>query len=86
LSIHTYITIYVKQVFKLSYGKFGPTEARMLAILANTVVYLFGIPSFSLPLLAITIYELAFFMVGTALILTFLISTIKQAVELSVVD
>ena len=86
LSIHTYITIYVKQVFKLSYGKFGPTEARVLAILANTVVYLFGIPSFSLPLLAITIYELAFFTVGTALILTFLVSTIKQAVELSVVD
>ena len=41
-SILIYITTYVEGVFKISYGKMGPTEIRVIAILANTIVYFLG--------------------------------------------
>jgi len=41
-SILIYITTYVEGIFKISYGKMGPTEIRAIAILANTIVYFLG--------------------------------------------
>ena len=37
LSIYTYICTIVKNEFRLTYGKFGPTEFRLLIIIINTI-------------------------------------------------
>ena len=37
VSIHTYLMIYVSNIFKISYGRIGPTEARLLIILINSL-------------------------------------------------
>lgn len=86
VSIHTYITIYVRGIFKISYGKFGPTELRILAIIANTMVYFIGRPTFSLPFLEISIYDFVLLVIGVALVVIYLVSTMKQALELAAVD
>ncbi|MFQ6113536.1 MAG: CDP-alcohol phosphatidyltransferase family protein, partial [bacterium] len=86
VSIHTYITIYVRGIFKLSYGKLGPTEVRVIAILVNTAVYFLGIPSIKVPLGTITVYDFLALLSGAALILIFIFSTFKQALELSAID
>jgi len=39
LSINVYLEAVVFGVFHLAYGKFGPTEMRILLILANTVLF-----------------------------------------------
>ena len=40
MSINVYLESAVFGVFKISYGKIGPTEARLLLIVANTVLWL----------------------------------------------
>ncbi len=83
VSIHTYITIYVKGVFKISYGGVGPTEVRAFAILANTVFFFFGVPHYHIPLLGLTIYNFIVLLTGCFLIITYLVSGAKQALELA---
>ncbi len=39
LSIHSFLVTYVQGVFKLSAGKFGPTELRILLIFCNIFVF-----------------------------------------------
>jgi phosphatidylglycerophosphate synthase len=46
LSVHTYLRTYVDDVFKISFGKLGPTEVRVIIILINTIVFFLGNPQF----------------------------------------
>lgn len=82
LSVYVYLATYVNGVFRISYARMGPTEARVLAILANTVVFFVGnLPlSFSLAGLqfAVTFYDLvaiAFTALATVLFIYHSIST-----------
>lgn len=58
LSVLVYITTYVKGVFRISYIRLGPTEMRVIAILANTVVFFVGNPKVKLPFGTFTFYDL----------------------------
>ncbi|MDI6842931.1 MAG: CDP-alcohol phosphatidyltransferase family protein [Anaerosomatales bacterium] len=41
MSVHVYIRTAVEGVFKISYGRFGPTEMRVIIMLVNTAILLF---------------------------------------------
>lgn len=86
LSIYTYITTYVCDVFKLSYGRFGPTEIRVIAILVNTAMFFIGTPTIDLPLGIMTFYDIICIGIGVALISIFIVSTWKQALRLATAD
>ena len=67
LSILVYVNTYVIGLYRLSYGKLGPTEVRGIAILMNTTMFFFGARwiTFDLPLVkpvSVGIYDL---LVGT---------------------
>lgn len=83
MSVLVYIRTYVDGVFKISYGKFGPTEVRLIIIIANTVVYFVGNPVVRLWFGAISIYDLIAGIVAALLAVIFVFSTIKQARELA---
>jgi len=83
MSVLVYIRTYVDGVFKISYGKFGPTEVRLIIIIANTVVYFVGNPVVRLWIGAISIYDLIAGIVAALLAVIFVFSTIKQARELA---
>jgi phosphatidylglycerophosphate synthase len=42
LSILVYVRTYVAGEFKISYGRLGPTESRVIAVLLNTSMFFFG--------------------------------------------
>jgi hypothetical protein len=49
LSINVYLESSVFGVFKISYGRIGPTEVRLLLILLNTLLLLFPRPHSLVP-------------------------------------
>jgi archaetidylinositol phosphate synthase len=57
LSVLVYVRTCVKGEFVISYGKLGPTVVRLLAMVANTLVYFVGNPIPNLFSLKLTIYD-----------------------------
>ena len=83
MSVLVYIRTYIDGVFQLSYGKFGPTEVRLILILLNTVMFFVGIPSVSLPLGLTTIYDLPISIIAVILGILFTTGSIQNARELA---
>jgi archaetidylinositol phosphate synthase len=83
MSVLVYIRTYVEGVFKISYGRFGPTEVRLVIIMANMVIYFVGNPVVRLWFGAVSIYDLIAGIVAALLAVIFVLSTIKQARELA---
>ncbi len=81
-----FIQMLVTGVFQISYGKLGPTEARVIGILANTAVYILGNPTFALSIGVLSLYD--FIAIGVIGLESgiFLTNTIKQARLLSAQD
>lgn len=82
MSVLVYIRTYVEGVFQLSYGKFGPTEVRIILILLNTVMFFLGIPEVRLPL-GLTVYDLPIASIAAVLGILFVTGTIKNALKLA---
>jgi phosphatidylglycerophosphate synthase len=76
-----YITTSVEGVFKISYGRLGPTEIRALAILANITVYFLGNPQISLPWIDLSLYNLIVSVIVALLVIFFVNTTVKQAIR-----
>jgi phosphatidylglycerophosphate synthase len=79
LSVLVYVRLCVVGEFRISYGKMGPTEIRVIAILINTLMYFAGPGSLEFTLgaagrVAINIYD-AVVVVITLLLLSFFVST-----------
>ncbi|MCG8606883.1 CDP-alcohol phosphatidyltransferase family protein, partial [bacterium] len=86
VTIHTYILTYVRGVFRLSYAKLGPTEARIIAVAVNTLIFFRCVPDLSLPILDLTLLESCFLACAVVMIGMFLVSTIKHAIELAALE
>ncbi|HVN54804.1 MAG TPA: CDP-alcohol phosphatidyltransferase family protein [Anaerolineaceae bacterium] len=80
-----FINTYVNGVFRLSYSKLGPTEVRVIAILANTIVFFLGNPVLSLPfgLGQFSFYNLVVIVASVVLFTVFLVVSVSQAMELN---
>jgi len=86
MSVLVYVSTAVSGVFKISYGKFGPTEIRAIAILLNTFIFFFGNPNLNLPTVQTTIIDLAALILALALFLIFIGSSLRQARQLAKED
>jgi phosphatidylglycerophosphate synthase len=74
--------------FKISYGRLGPTEIRVLAIFLNTVMYFGGVQTSQAsrgPLSQIIISPYDLFLAGLAVLLLsfFLVTAVKETVKLA---
>lgn len=83
LSVLVYITTYVNGVFRISYIRLGPTEMRLTAILANTVVFFIGNPLVKLPFGTYTFYDLVVSVLAMLFFGAFAVMVITQARELN---
>ncbi|AEJ60344.1 hypothetical protein Spith_0057 [Spirochaeta thermophila DSM 6578] len=72
LSIFTYINTYLREVFKISYGGFGPTELRLVIILLNGLFYFIPTDNPSVRILGVTMKYFDLFALVVALVLFFL--------------
>jgi len=82
LNIHVHILAYTERVFRISYGRMGPTEVRIF-IFAINVVLIFWNPVVAhfrgLPITALDVGGMA---VGTAFVIIFVVSAIGDAIKL----
>ena len=83
LSVLVYIRTCVKGEFVISYGKLGPTEARLIAIGANTLVFFIGNPQWTIFNFTSSVYDWLVMVIIVILFAIYLISSISQAVILA---
>lgn len=83
MSILVYIRTYVYDVFQISYGKFGPTEVRVILILLNTAMFFLGIPQAKLPSIFDTVYDIPVALIAVVLLCLYTAGSIKDAVKLA---
>lgn len=83
MSILVYVDTYVTGVFKISYGKLGPTEMRAIAIILNIAFLYIGVPTIELSFVQISIYDFITLLIASILILIYIFSTIRRAGELA---
>lgn len=86
MSVLVYVDTFVSGRFKISYGRFGPTEIRALAVIFNIIFFIVGVPQIEMPYGTAPIYDLAVLGVAAILVLIFMFSTFRRARELADVD
>jgi archaetidylinositol phosphate synthase len=76
----------VEGVFQISYGRLGPTEARVIAMSANTIIFFAGNPMIQLPFGSFHLFDVI--VLGIILLLTtfFVYTTISHGIALSKSD
>jgi archaetidylinositol phosphate synthase len=91
MTVLAYVRTCVVGEFRISYGRLGPTEVRVAAILATIGMYFWGVRTFQLNLgalggLTMTVYDVFVGFVGLLLAFFFVTTGVKQAWELKDVD
>ncbi len=85
-TIYVYLTTYVNGVFRISYSGLGPTEMRMIAIGANTLVFFTSNPNITLPFITLTLFDLIIVGVILVILALFFVNTVNTAMSLSLQD
>jgi archaetidylinositol phosphate synthase len=86
MSVLVYVRTYVDGTFRISYGKFGPTEIRVILISINLMFFFAENPLVVLPVGTISIYDLVVAGIAVVLFLVFIVSSARQAQELAKLD
>ena len=86
MSVLVYVRMNVTGEFRISYGKLGPTEVRVLAIILNTFMYFVGFSTIKFSLgsfpISISPYDLVVTGISLLLIYFFAETSIKQSIAL----
>ena len=86
LGILTYVNTAVTGVFKMSYGKIGPTEIRAAIIGANAIFYFVSNPTIALSFINISLFNLIALALAVGFFIYFIVFVFMQAVELNKQD
>jgi archaetidylinositol phosphate synthase len=86
LGILTYVDTAVTGVFKISYGKIGPTEIRVIIVIVNLIFYFAHNPILQLPFLQIALFDVVALILATAFFVYFIVFTLLRATALSRLD
>ncbi len=86
VSVLVYVNTFVTGTFKISYGRFGPTEVRVIAVLANIVFVIFGVRPIQVGDGTFSVYDLLVIFIALALFVIFTVTTTTRAIELSKLD
>jgi phosphatidylglycerophosphate synthase len=83
LSVYVYVRTAVDGVFKLSYGGIGPTEMRIIVVLANTAIFFWGNPAFTVAGFQLSVLDAVLAIVAVGLVSVFVMSSLAHAVRLA---
>jgi archaetidylinositol phosphate synthase len=88
LSVLVYVRTCVVGEFKISYGKLGPTEIRVLAIMLNTYMYFGGIKTYTTTLgnlgqIMFSPYDLIVAFIALLLFFFFLTTALQETIRLA---
>lgn len=79
LSVVVYIRTILEGVFQITFGVFGPTEARIILVLANIGIFFAGNPTVSLHSISTTLVDLIVAFFAAVLFTIFCVSVLRQA-------
>ena len=82
MSILVFIRTSVTGEFRISYGKLGPTEVRVIAVILNTLIFFFGNPTVLVGQLNLSVVDMAGGVVALVLIGIYVFSSWKEASRL----
>jgi phosphatidylglycerophosphate synthase len=83
MSILVYVRTCIMAEYKISFGGFGPTESRVIAMMVNTLIYFTGSPTITLPIGKVRIFDWIVAGIAGILFLLFIGQTLRQARELA---
>jgi archaetidylinositol phosphate synthase len=86
LSVMVYVQQIVTNEFRISYGKLGPTEVRVIVILANTAMFFIGNKVLQFSFGTLSLYDLFVLAVTFIMFAIFAINTVQQGRKLSKED
>jgi archaetidylinositol phosphate synthase len=86
LSIHALVGAMVDREFHLTVFNSGPTEVRLLIILMNALIAMFGAPQWQVSEFTFTWADVAVFAFGVGMAISFVVLTFRGAVRLRGVD
>lgn len=86
MAILSYVNAFVSGEFHVSYARIGPTEMRLLAVIANTVIFFVGNPTLQLAGISTTVFNLVVAVIAAALIAVFIYSSIREGVRWNRLD
>jgi phosphatidylglycerophosphate synthase len=90
LSVLVFLRTSVAGIFKISYGKLGPTEIRVLAVLLNIFMYMDGVQNYSMTLGASPVvfspYDLIVAGIGLLLFSFFVVTAVQEILRLAKED
>ena len=72
--------------FKISYAKIGPTEIRIIAVLANTIIFFLGNPEINLGFGSMSVFNLFIAIIAIVFFITFVMLTFTEAVKWAKLD
>lgn len=86
MSILTYVSSQVTGVFRISYGRFGPTEVRVVLILASAVCWAVPNPTLSVGALRLRAFELVTLTVAALIMLSCVVSAWRTSRALAALE
>lgn len=84
MSVYVYVTTFVTGEFKISYGKFGPTEVRVILAILNALMFFLG--PLTLSAGRFTAWDLLVGAIGAVLLLLYVANTLRTARQLAAID
>jgi phosphatidylglycerophosphate synthase len=83
VSVLVYVRTCVVGKFVISYGRLGPTEIRVIAIIVNTFIFYFGAPRISISGWTFNSLDVVLAFIAAVLFAIFIVTTTSQAIELA---
>lgn len=83
MMVLVYIRTYIDGVFKISYGKLGPTEVRVMLVTANTAVIFWGNLYLHSPFGPVSGFDLFVAVVAALLFIIYITTVVREARELA---
>jgi archaetidylinositol phosphate synthase len=83
MEVQAVAALYANNIFKISYGKLGPTEARAIAILLNAMLFFVGSPRVSLFGSSYLILDVILVLISVLIFVLFVYSVAKVGRTLS---
>lgn len=78
MCIIAYLRTYVAAEFKISYGRLGPTESRVLAVVLNTAMYFGGMQNITYNGLTFSLYDIPVLALAVILFVFFFNTAIQE--------
>jgi len=86
INIYAHVSVYTTRIFRLSYAKLGPTEIRIIVILANTLLIFWNPVLLHFKGISLTFIDLAGLFFSFGFLVVFIVSSVLDAIKLDRLD